>query len=209
MRVTIVVLALTLLYLEKVQLNVIFNATNATNATNASENINAINVSSVKERRISYISPTAQQAQYIKRFKEVAINEMKKYGIPASITLAQGLLESGAGQSVLAVKHNNHFGYKCFSKNCPKGHCANFTDDSHKDFFRKYTTAWESFRAHSILLSTSTRYKGLIDSNNDYKAWANGLQKNGYATSKTYAKDLIYLIESLNLDAFDKIDYDG
>ena len=85
---------------------------------------------------------------------------MEKYGIPASISLAQGLIESRAGSSKLAVNNNNHFGIKCFSRHCRKGHCTNFTDDTHKDFFRKFPSPWESWRAHSQLLS-SGRYTKL------------------------------------------------
>ena len=79
-----------------------------------------------------------KQLEYVKRFAQVAKTEMDKFGIPASITLAQGLLESNVGESRLSTNNNNHFGVKCFSRSCGKGHCSNFTDDSHKDFFRKY-----------------------------------------------------------------------
>lgn len=140
---------------------------------------------------------------YIKRFSATAVGEMNKYNIPASITLAQGLLESNSGQSRLARENNNHFGMKCFSKKCGKGHCSNFNDDHHKDFFRKYGSAWESYRAHSQLLS-GKRYRHLknLDPNN-YKGWAHGLQKAGYATDQRYAQKLINLIESLELQRFD------
>ncbi len=141
--------------------------------------------------------------EYIDRFAPTAIVEMKKYGIPASITLAQGLLESNAGGSRLARENNNHFGMKCFSKKCGKNHCSNFEDDHHKDFFRKYETSWESFRAHSQLLN-GKRYRHLKKLNRkDYKSWANGLQKAGYATDKRYAKKLITFIEQLNLNQYD------
>jgi len=140
---------------------------------------------------------------YVKRFKATAISEMKKYGIPASITLAQGILESNAGVSRLANDNNNHFGMKCFSKSCGKGHCSNYHDDDHKDFFRKFDTAWESYRAHSLLL-TGKRYRHLSQlKTNDYKNWAKGLQKAGYATSPTYAKDLVQIIEALDLHKYD------
>ncbi len=142
---------------------------------------------------------------YIKRFKGTAISEMKKYGIPASITLAQGILESNGGISRLAEENNNHFGMKCFSTQCAKGHCTNFHDDDHKDFFRKYNTAWESYRAHSLLLATSKRYRPLYKlKRTDYKGWAKGLKKAGYATGKQYDKKLIKLIESLDLAQYDK-----
>ena len=154
---------------------------------------------------VSNFKATSVQEDYVKRFAQVAQSEMMKFGIPASITLAQGLLESGAGQSALSKKHNNHFGIKCFSKKCGAGHCQNFSDDHHKDFFRKYRTAWESFRDHSHFLSKKERYQHLLDIPiTDYKNWAIGLQEAGYATSKTYAADLIALIEGLKLDQFDQ-----
>lgn len=144
-----------------------------------------------------------KQEQYIKRYAKVAQAEMDKYGIPASITLAQGLLESNAGESKLAVKNNNHFGMKCFSRKCKKGHCSNFQDDSHKDFFRIYESSWESFRAHSQLLKAK-RYAALFKLNkNDYKSWAHGLKKAGYATDKNYGYKLINLIEDLKLHQYD------
>ncbi len=146
-----------------------------------------------------------KQETYVKRFYKVAQTEMKKYGIPASITLAQGLIESNAGESRLSRKNNNHFGMKCFSKKCGKGHCSNFTDDSHKDFFRKYQTSWDSYRAHSLLLQNK-RYQPLFKlDKKDYKSWAHGLKKAGYATDRLYAKKLITLIENLKLDQFDEL----
>ena len=140
---------------------------------------------------------------YVKRFSPVAVAEMKKYGIPASITLAQGLLESDAGQSRLAVNNHNHFGIKCFARNCKPGHCSNHSDDSHKDFFRKYKSDWESYRAHSLFLQRS-RYQHLRKiPSTDYKSWAKGLSKAGYATDKKYADKLITLIENMKLHKFD------
>lgn len=146
-----------------------------------------------------------KQIAYVKRFAKVAQEEMQKFNIPASITLAQGLIETNAGQSPLATRNNNHFGIKCFSKSCKKGHCANFSDDSHKDFFRKYASSWESFRAHSKLL-TYKRYKHLAKlPRSDYKGWAVGLRKAGYATDKEYHNKLIRLIETLHLDDYDNL----
>lgn len=137
---------------------------------------------------------------YIKTYKAIAKAEEKKYGIPASITIAQGLLESDAGGSRLARKNNNHFGIKCFSKTCTKGHCINYTDDSHKDFFRNFDSTWGSFRSHSVLLQ-KPRYKALYKlKTTDYKGWAEGLRKAGYATDKRYGKKLIKIIEILNLN---------
>lgn len=142
--------------------------------------------------------------QYIKDFAAIAQTEMRKFRIPASITLAQGLLESNGGKSPLASKSNNHFGIKCFSKRCAKGHCTNFSDDSHKDFFIKYKSAWESYRAHSLFLQKD-RYKHLLKlAPSDYKAWAYGLKKAGYATDPKYPEKLIRLIKTYKLDQFDQ-----
>ena len=127
----------------------------------------------------------ASTVDYINRFSDIARTEMKKYGIPASIKMAQALIESRAGNSKLAQKNSNHFGMKCFSKNCPKGHCSNFFDDHHKDFFRKYDSAWASWRSHSQMI-VSGRYKPLLKHGNDYKKWADGLKELGYATDKKY-----------------------
>lgn len=144
-----------------------------------------------------------KQLAYVERFHKVAQTEMVKYGIPASITLAQGLLESNVGESQLASKNHNHFGIKCFSRNCPKGHCSNYTDDSHKDFFRKYQSPWESYRAHSILLQKD-RYKPLYKlGRKDYRNWAYGLKKAGYATDGQYAEKLIATIQDLGLNQYD------
>ena len=141
---------------------------------------------------------------YVERFAPVAMAEMRKFGIPASIILAQGLLESNAGDSPLSRTANNHFGIKCFSKTCKKGHCANFTDDSHKDFFVKYGNAWSSFRAHSDMLQKSKRYHALFELDaTDYKNWALGLEKSGYATDRMYAEKLLSLIQSLGLHRYD------
>ena len=147
--------------------------------------------------------------EYIHRFAPVAQAEMKKSGIPASIILAQALLESDAGQSKLSKNTNNHFGMKCFSKNCKKGHCANFTDDSHKDFFVTYSNAWASYRDHSNFLKSGKRYKKLFTYEaNDYKKWARGLAKAGYATDKQYGEKLIALIQSLELNQYDTLEED-
>ncbi len=146
----------------------------------------------------------AKVDNYIKRFAKTAQSEMHKYGVPASITLAQGLLESNVGESYLSTTANNHFGMKCFSRTCKPGHCINALDDSHKDFFRNYETAWESFRAHSELLQ-GKRYAALKElKQSDYKGWAKGLSKAGYATDPAYAQKLIDIIEALELTKYDK-----
>jgi flagellum-specific peptidoglycan hydrolase FlgJ len=140
---------------------------------------------------------------YIEKYAETAQEEAKIYNIPASITLAQGLLESNAGDSKLAKKENNHFGIKCKAK-CQGCRCANYTDDDKYDMFRIFDSAWHSFREHSKLLS-SGRYKYLTKlDRKDYKNWARGLKTAGYATDKKYAEKLITIIEYFKLDRFDK-----
>ena len=139
---------------------------------------------------------------YIKKYSAVARQEMARYGIPASISLAQGLIESRAGTSTLAVRNNNHFGMKCFSRNCKKGHCTNHSDDSHKDFFLNFKDPKLSWRAHSILLSGG-RYARLKKHGKDYKKWAYGLKTMGYATDRTYAEKLISTIERYGLQQYD------
>ncbi len=141
---------------------------------------------------------------YIERFAPIAEAEMQRFGIPASIILAQGLLESNAGDSPWASKVNNHFGIKCFSKTCRRGHCTNFTGSSHKDFFVRYDNAWSSYRANSQRLKHDKRYSTLFKLDpTDYRAWAQGLQKAGYSSDTTYARRLIALIESLELYRYD------
>lgn len=139
---------------------------------------------------------------YIKQYAPTAQEERTLYGIPVAITLAQGLLESNAGDSKLAKNDNNHFGIKCKSK-CIGCRCANYTDDSKYDMFRVFDSAWYSFREHSNLLMGS-RYKHLTQlKKTDYKNWAHGLEAAGYATDKQYAEKLIKIIERLNLQRFD------
>jgi hypothetical protein len=141
--------------------------------------------------------------EYIEKFGKIAQTEMQKFGIPASVSLAQGLVESRGGLSKLAKRNNNHFGMKCFSKKCAKGHCSNFTDDHHKDFFRIYKNGWESWRAHSEMLA-SGRYNSLKKYGKDYEKWAYGLKSLGYATDKTYAEKLIGMIERYELYRYDR-----
>jgi flagellum-specific peptidoglycan hydrolase FlgJ len=143
------------------------------------------------------------QNNYVSRFAKIAQAETGKFAIPTSIILAQGILESNAGGSSLAKNNNNHFGIKCFSRSCAKGHCSNFTDDSHKDFFKIYGSPWQSFRDHSLLLKRY-HYRKLFHLNKkDYRSWALGLQQLGYATDKHYAESLIRTIEDLGLQQFD------
>lgn len=139
---------------------------------------------------------------YITTFSEIAQLEMKAYGIPASITLAQGLLESGFGNGELARKTNNHFGIKCHTG--WQGDYDFHDDDAKGECFRKYNHPMYSYRDHSIFLSTRGRYAFLFDyDTTDYKNWAKGLRKAGYATDKKYPQKLIYLIEKHQLDQYD------
>lgn len=141
--------------------------------------------------------------EYIDKYAPVAIAEMKKYGIPASISMGQAIIESRAGTSLLAQKCKNHFGIKCWSKQ-HKGCCMKFKDDNNNDSFRHFEkSAWESWRAHSKLLS-SGRYEKLHIFGSDYKRWAYGLKSVGYATDKHYAEKLIGIIERYDLNRLDK-----
>lgn len=143
---------------------------------------------------------------YIERWHQVAIREMKVYRIPASITLAQGILESGSGKSYLATEANNHFGIKCHLD--WKGRKVYKDDDERDECFRAYDQAEESFRDHSEFLANRSRYAFLFEEElTDYEAWAKGLKKAGYATDRHYPKRLIELIERYELYRFDEEDY--
>ncbi|MCB4809607.1 glucosaminidase domain-containing protein [Tamlana sp. 62-3] len=140
--------------------------------------------------------------EYIDLYKEVAQQEMQLYGIPASITLAQGILESASGYGRLSVEANNHFGIKCHEWT---GARIYHDDDALQECFRKYKDAKYSFRDHSLFLKERKRYAGLFDlKQEDYKGWAKGLRAAGYATDRKYPDKLISLIERYNLDEFDK-----
>ena len=143
--------------------------------------------------------------EYIKKYREIAVEEMKRYHIPASITLAQGLLESGAGQSTLARKSNNHFGIKCGGD--WTGKTVKHDDDARNECFRVYKHAEESYRDHSKFLAGRSRYASLFQLKlTDYKGWAHGLKKAGYATNPRYAYQLIDIIERYNLHRYDTKD---
>ena len=146
----------------------------------------------------------AQSAQekYISTYAEIAVQEMYRSGIPASITLAQGMLESGNGSSELAVKSNNHFGIKCH--NNWNGGRVYHDDDAKGECFRKYDHVHQSYRDHSDFLRYRDRYKFLFDLKpTDYKGWAYGLKKAGYATDPSYPTKLIRLIEEYRLYQYD------
>jgi len=141
--------------------------------------------------------------QYIQKFAPYAVEEMEKYKIPASITLAQGILETGGGQSRLAQLGKNHFGIKC--KEDWTGKTMSHTDDAPNECFRVYEDPKQSYEDHSVFLATRKYYTKLFDLDpKDYKAWAHGLKKAGYATNPRYAYILIDKIEKYKLYEFDK-----
>lgn len=140
--------------------------------------------------------------KYVDTYKDIAKNEMDLYGIPASITLAQGVLESGSGHGTLSVKANNHFGIKCHDWTGAKVY---HDDDKKQECFRKYKDAKYSFRDHSLFLTQRKRYANLFKlKKEDYKGWAKGLKAAGYATDKKYPNKLISLIERYELYEFDR-----
>ena len=149
----------------------------------------------------------ARYQQYIDQYKDMAIEQMHRWKVPASITLAQGLFESGAGQSDLARRSNNHFGIKCHGW---KGRTTYKDDDARNECFRAYDSAFDSFEDHSRFLSSGQRYRGLFKLKiTDYKGWARGLKSAGYATNPQYANRLIELIQLYKLYKYDTAkDYD-
>ena len=145
---------------------------------------------------------------YISNFKDIAVTGMNQFGIPASITLAQGILESGNGESRLATEGNNHFGIKCHDN--WNGETIIEDDDEKGECFRKYEKVADSYRDHSLFLTQRERYAFLFSlSPTKYKSWAKGLKKAGYATNPKYPSLLIDLIEKYNLDKFDRVGEKG
>ena len=139
---------------------------------------------------------------YVLQFKDIAMGNMQKYGIPASIILAQGILESGAGRGDLALEANNHFGIKCHKDWL--GESVRHDDDSAQECFRKYTEASDSYRDHALFLVGKNRYATLFTyEKDDYKSWAKGLRAAGYATDPNYPDKLISYIERYNLHQYD------
>lgn len=156
---------------------------------------------------LSALDASAQTRQtreeYIDRYKHIAIEHMERYGIPASITLAQGILESDSGNSNLARSSNNHFGIKC--KSNWKGQRVYHTDDAPDECFRKYDSVEESYEDHAEFLDQSPRYDSLFAySSSDYRSWARGLKAAGYATAPDYAQRLTRIIEENQLFLFDE-----
>ena len=141
---------------------------------------------------------------YVAQYKNIAMSNMKTYGIPASIILAQGILESGAGRGDLAQTANNHFGIKCHAG--WTGDSVRHDDDASQECFRKYNEAAESYRDHALFLTGRSRYASLFNlSKSDYQAWANGLRSAGYATDPRYPQKLISYIERYDLGQYDAL----
>tara|TARA_B110000116_G_scaffold265117_1_gene273823 strand:+ start:1508 stop:2386 length:879 start_codon:yes stop_codon:yes gene_type:complete len=145
---------------------------------------------------------------YINKYKDIAIEEMNIYKIPASITLSQGILESSNGESFIAKNANNHFGIKCHSS--WKGEKIYYDDDIDDECFRKYDDYKDSYRDHSLFLANSERYSSLFKLPiKSYKSWAKGLKRAGYATNPKYAALLIDIIKRYNLNDLDKLENDA
>ena len=176
----------------------------SSNVAKPTENILAKSTETQIKPLESYkkLSVAERVDRYVKTYAEVAQQEMKSYDIPASITLAQGILESGMGDSRLATQANNHFGIKCHKE--WKGRRIYHDDDKKGECFRVYKDPRKSYRDHSLFLTSRSRYDFLFDiKRNDYKAWAKGLKKAGYATDPKYPDKLISLIERYRLDRYD------
>lgn len=142
--------------------------------------------------------------EYINTYKNIAIAEMKRSGIPASVTLAQGILETECGNSDLVKRSNNHFGIKC--KNTWTGESVKHTDDAPNECFRKYNNPEESYKDHSDYLKSTPRYAALFQLNpSDYKGWAYGLRRAGYATNPQYPQIVISNIEKYHLQQYDNL----
>jgi len=173
-------------------------------ATSSNSNKDVKSSSAVsKNEKLNYTT-----LDYINEYTSIAIEEMHKYKIPASITLAQGVLESGSGKSALALKSNNHFGIKCHKG--WKGHSVSHDDDALGECFRKYTHPKTSYEDHSKFLTSRSRYAGLFKLKlTDYVGWAYGLKKAGYATDKKYPNKLIAIIKKYDLSKYDLIKPDN
>ena len=156
-----------------------------------------------KSKKVIIVPKILNTEDYVKYYSSIAMDEMVQFGIPASITLAQGILESGAGKGRLAVQANNHFGIKCHDWNGKKIY---HDDDVEQECFRKYDNPEYSYRDHSLFLTNRVRYSFLFDfKRDDYKQWAKGLKKAGYATDPKYPQKLIDLIERYELYKYDNI----
>lgn len=156
-----------------------------------------------KKQKCPPLGPRLTAQEYCEKYGDEARAQMKKYGVPASITLAQGMLESSYGSSYLAIEAKNHFGIKAYSRGW-KGPVVKCDDDAKDEPFCKFSTVEEGFEYHSTFLRNNTRYNSLFALDmRDYEGWAHGLKSCGYATNPKYGYLLIDLIEKYHLDAYD------
>ena len=160
-----------------------------------------------KHNSISRSKTMSKSSEYVDKYAEAAMEQMRRYGIPASVTLAQGILESGSGQSELSRKGNNHFGIKASSSWLESGgRYLVYSDDRPNEKFCQYASVADSYEHHSLFLKGNSRYSGLFKlSPDDYVGWTVGLQSAGYATDKSYASSLQSVIKSNGLDKYDRM----
>ncbi|MBQ1200499.1 MAG: glucosaminidase domain-containing protein, partial [Alistipes sp.] len=152
-----------------------------------------------------YAQTRQTREEYIEKYKSIAVAHMEKYGIPASITMAQGILESDAGNSALSLSSNNHFGIKC--KKSWTGRKVYYDDDAKGECFRAYPSVEASYEDHALFLDSSPRYDSLFSyPSYDYRSWARGLKAAGYATAPDYAERLVTIIEKYKLYILDQAD---
>ncbi|WP_420574860.1 glucosaminidase domain-containing protein [Kordia sp.] len=176
--------------------------TRVVKTTPKEESVKVVKTTPEVEVKTPSSSKKSRTVIYIETYREVAKKEMERHGIPASITLAQGILESGSGKGELTMKSNNHFGIKCHKS--WKGQRVYHDDDKDQECFRKYANPAYSFTDHSLFLTGRSRYASLFKlPKDDYKGWAKGLKKAGYATDRKYPKKLIALIERYELYKYD------
>lgn len=174
----------------------------STNPTTSTTSQNQSNQTEVLEATTRVKVTTELVLNYIDKYKNIAKEDMVQYGIPASITLGQGILESGAGTGPLSAQANNHFGIKCHKE--WTGDSVKYDDDEAQECFRKYNDPSESYRDHSLFLTSRDRYANLFKlEKDDYKSWAKGLKAAGYATDSAYPTKLISLIERYQLQKYD------
>ncbi|MFM2265837.1 MAG: hypothetical protein RLZ77_1257 [Bacteroidota bacterium] len=168
----------------------------------SSENSTVVSKSEILEATTQVKVTTEMVLAYIDQYDEIAKSNMKQYGIPASIILGQGILESGAGTGPLSVLANNHFGIKCHKE--WTGPSVKYDDDAAQECFRKYEHSNQSYQDHSLFLTSRPRYKGLFElEKGDYKQWAIGLKAAGYATDPKYPEKLTGIIERYQLQKYD------
>lgn len=168
----------------------------------SNDNSTVVSKTEILEATTQVKVTTEMVLAYIDQFDEIAKNNMKQFGIPASIILGQGILESGAGTGPLSVLANNHFGIKCHKE--WTGPSVKYDDDAAQECFRKYDQANQSYQDHALFLTSRPRYKGLFDLDKaDYKQWAAGLKAAGYATDPKYPEKLTGIIERYQLQKFD------